>query len=304
MPEYNSPQACLIAIHSLSETPMKPLQRTILAAALLLLAAPLLHAQASEADLISQLKGFRSVPAAQRPAAVLKIAAGIRALPGGPSKLRLANGLANLATEGDNGPEALQAVADTLSKALAESPLPAKGNQPPGPYMELATLVRYEHLTTTLDDPLLAQAAQILASHDAEVEKANFTLKDLHNKKITLSDLRGKIVLVNFWATWCPPCRAEMPNLDNLYTHFQSQGLVILSITDEDAFKVATFIGQAGYHPPVLLDPGSTVHKQFFVDGLPKSFVFNREGKLTGVAIDQRSQRQFLELLAAAGLHP
>jgi peroxiredoxin len=282
---------------------MKPIHCTLLAAALLL-ATPLLHAQASEADLTNQIRTLRSVPTAQRPAAILKIAAGVRALPAGLPKLRLADGLANLATEGDNGSEALQAVADTLAKALAESPVPAKGDQPPAPYLELAKLVRYEHVSATLDDPLFAKAAQLLLSQEAAVEKADFTLKDLHGKKVTLSELRGKIVLVNFWATWCPPCRQEMPDLDAIYTHFQSQGLVVLSITDEDAFKVGSFIARAGYHPPVLLDPGSTVHKQFFVDGLPKSFVFNREGKLAAVTIDQCTQRQFLQMLAEAGLHP
>jgi thiol-disulfide isomerase/thioredoxin len=172
------------------------------------------------------------------------------------------------------------------------------------PYMDLARLVRYEHVTATLDDPLFAKAAQVLAGEDADIEKADFTLKDLHGKKVTLSELRGKIVLVNFWATWCGPCRLEMPDLDALYTHFQPQGLVVLSITDEEPFKVSSFIGPTSYHPPVLLDPDGKVSKQFHIDGIPKSFVFNREGKLVAVAIDQRTQRQFLDMLSKTDLHP
>jgi peroxiredoxin len=172
------------------------------------------------------------------------------------------------------------------------------------PYTDLAKLARYEQVNVDFKDPLLTKASEILAANDAEIEKVDFTLKDLHGKKVTLSELRGKIVLVNFWATWCPPCRAEMPDLDLIYTHFQSQGLVILSISDEDGFKVNSFISPNGYHPPVLLDTGGKVAKQFHIDGIPKTFVFDREGKLVAQSIDMRTQHQFLMMLAKAGLHP
>lgn len=269
-----------------------------------LLATPNLHAQATESSITNQLKGLRSVPIAQRPAATTKIATDIRTLPPGLTKVKLADGLSHLATEGDPGQQTLQAVAQTLSQALSESPITPKNDQPPMPYMDLAKLVRYEHVTIDLKDPLLDKADKILAANDAEIEKADFTLKDLHNKKVTLSELRGKIVLVNFWATWCPPCRAEMPDLDVIYTHFQSQGLVVLSISDEDAFKVASYIAPTGYHPPVLLDTGGKVAKQFHIDGIPKTFVFDRDGKLVAQSIDMRTQHQFLLMLAKTGLHP
>jgi peroxiredoxin len=282
---------------------MISIHRTILAAAVLLV-APLLHAQVKESAIIKGLDNLRSVPSAQRPAATVRLAADIRTLPAGMAKVKYADGLAHLVTEGDQGAEALQAVADTLAKSLAETPVPAKGDQPPMPYLDLAKLVRYEHVTATLNDPIYAKAAQTLVNNEAEVEKADFTLKDLHGKKVTLSELHGKIILVNFWATWCGPCRLEMPDLDIIYTHFESQGLVILSITDEDAFKVASVVDPMGYHPPVLLDPGGKVHKQFHISGIPSTFVFNREGKLVAEGLDQRTQRQFFQMLAAAGLHP
>ena len=95
-----------------------------------------------------------------------------------------------------------------------------------------------------------------------------------------------------------------MPDLDAIYTHFQSQGLVILSLTSEEPFKVNSFISNANYHPPVLLDTGGKADKEFHVSGIPKSFVFDREGKLVAESIDQRTQHQFLMMLASAGLHP
>lgn len=272
-------------------------------AALLLSASPM-RSQVSASKLEGQIEKLRSLSDDKRPAATIQLAQAVQSLPAGQPKVRLADELANLVTEGDQGAEALQAVADTLAKSLAETPIPAKGNVPPMPYMELAQLARYEHVNVTLNDPFYAKALDTLAANDAEIEKADFTLKDLHNKPWTLSQLRGKIVMVNFWATWCPPCRAEMPNLDVIYTHYQSRGLVILSITDENPFRVGQFLAQANYHPPVLLDPDGAVHKLFHITGLPHTYVFNREGKLVGVGIDQRTQRQFFAMLADAGLQP
>jgi peroxiredoxin len=282
---------------------MNLIHRTVLAAAVLL-SAPLAHAQANEPVISDQLHNLRLVSTAQRPAATAQLAAEIRALPAGQTKLQFAASLASRSTEGDSGFAVLQAVADTLTQALAESPVPATGDQPPRPYFELAKLVRYEGVSTSLADPLLAKAARMLAANDADIEKASFTLADLHGKKVTLSELRGKIVLVNFWATWCLPCLMEMPDLDALYTRYQSQGLVVLSISNESEFKVSSFMERKGYHLPVLLDPDNQAITRFHVDGFPRSFVFNREGKLAAQAINQRTQRQFMQMLAKAGLQP
>jgi peroxiredoxin len=285
---------------------MTSIQRPLLAAALLL-AAPLLYGQASESAINKQLGNLRSLTDDQRPAATIKLASDIRALPAGPSKVKLADALAQRVTEGDQGAEALQAVGDALSQALAQSPVPAKNDQPPMSYMDLARLVRYENVTTPLADPLYAKAGQILAANDEDIQKADFSLKDFSGKKYTLSELRGKIVVVNFWATDCDPCtKQEMPNLDVIYTRFQPQGLIVLSITGESAFKVFNTINgwNYRYHPPVLLDAGGKVAKQFHVNGIPRTFVFDRQGKLVAQAIDQCTQRQFLALLTKTDLHP
>ena len=275
-----------------------------LVAAAVLVSAPLAYAGSSEGSINNALQNLRSVATDKRPAATRKIAEDIRGLPAGMPKLKLADALVHLSTEGDAGAETMQAVADTLTGALTETPVPAKGDKPPMPYMDLAKLVRYENVKTTLDDPLYAKAIQVLVANDEEIGKVDFTLKDLKNKSYTLSELRGKIVMVNFWATWCGPCRLEMPDLDRLYSHFQPQGLVVLSISDEESFKVSSFISPTGYHPPVLLDPGGKVHKLFHIDGIPKTFLFNRDGKLIAEAIDQRSMRQFLAMLSKTDLHP
>jgi peroxiredoxin len=95
-----------------------------------------------------------------------------------------------------------------------------------------------------------------------------------------------------------------MVDLDLIYTHYQKQGLVILSLTSEKKSTVKDFLATKDYHPPVLLDDGGQAAKAFHVDGLPRNFVFDRDGKLVAEAIDMRTQRQFFHMLAKAGLQP
>ncbi len=163
--------------------------------------------------------------------------------------------------------------------------------------------MRYEHVEgANLDDEQFRAAVARLEVDDRKREHADFTLKDLSGKSWTFSELRGKVVLVNFWATWCPPCRKEMPDLETLYERFGSKGLVVLGISDEEAAKVEPFIRERKVSFPVLLDPGRKVNEMFVVEGIPKSFVYDRGGKLVAQSIDMRTQKQFLEMLGKAGL--
>jgi peroxiredoxin len=302
-------------------------RRTILLIALVVLTAPALRGQATESSISKQLQGLgvapegpqvpgptpdaprpTVVPDAQRPQAILQLAKDIQSLPAGPAKVKFADSLFHAATDGEAGRDALQMAADTLAKALTELPQPpGKDGLPPQPYMDLAKLARYGGITTTLSDPLLTKAGEILAANEADIAKADFTLKDVNGKKVTLSALRGKIVLINFWSGTCTSCRKEMQDLDLIYTHFQAQGLVILSVispTPENLFDLNRFLVARGFHPPVLLDDNGKVGKQFHIDGVPRTFVFDRDGKLVGVSIGLCTQRQFFAMLAKGGLHP
>jgi peroxiredoxin len=257
---------------------------------------------AQEKPIAEQIHGLRQLPDDVRARVTKQLALQIRHLPATPNKLRLATGLANLSTEGDFGHDTLQEVATTLADTLRQQPLPDDHGQPVAAYLELAQLVRYEHVQASLDVPQFKVAMAKLEGDDQRRQEADFTLTDLQGKTWALKALKGKVVLVNFWATWCPPCRKEMPDLNTLYQRFKDQGFVILAISDEEADKVKPFIAERNISYPVMLDPGRKVNELFQVEGIPKSFVYDREGKLVAQSIDMRTQKQFLEMLGQAGL--
>jgi peroxiredoxin len=282
----------------------------VLCFSFLLLAFLPLHAQDKpivwsdqEKPIVEQINGLRKLDDATRAHTTKDLALQIRALPVTPNKLRLAGALSNLSTEGDFGRDTLQEVTTTLADALREQP-PARGKQgePDYLYVELASLVRYEHMHAESSDPQFADAMAKLEADDAKRQNADFTLTDLQGKNWHLRELRGKVVLVNFWATWCPPCRKEMPDLQALYDKYKDNGFLVLSISDEEVAKVAPFIAEKKIGYPVLLDPGRKVNDAFIVEGIPKSFVYDRNGKLVAQSIDMRTRGQFQEMLAQAGL--
>ena len=256
-----------------------------------------------ETPIRDQIRHLRDLPDDVRARTTKQLALDTRALRKSPHKLALAYALANLSTEGDFGHDTLQEVTTTLAEALREQPAPMNGKDPAGEYVELATLARYEHVKVTIDNPQYTAALAQLEKEDQARAQGDFTLNDLQGKSWRLKSLQGKVVLVNFWATWCPPCRKEMPDLDALYRRFKDRGLVILAISDEEAEKVKSYLAERPVTYQILLDPGRKVNDLFRINGIPKSFVYDRDGKLVAQSIDMRTQKQFLEMLGQAGLH-
>lgn len=107
----------------------------------------------------------------------------------------------------------------------------------------------------------------------------DFTLKTLDGRTVSLSDFRGKAVLINFWASWCMPCRVEMPAIERAYRRYRAEGFEVLAIDIEETPEtVQDFVNELGLTFTVLLDEDGTVAQQYFVRGIPTSFFLDRQG--------------------------
>jgi cytochrome c biogenesis protein CcmG/thiol:disulfide interchange protein DsbE len=115
-----------------------------------------------------------------------------------------------------------------------------------------------------------------------------FTLNTLAGEPVSLSDLKGKVILINFWASWCSPCKAEMPAIQATYQTYKDQGLVVLGInaTDQDEANAARQFAQTqGLTFPLLADVSGTVFQLYQVQALPTSFFVDRQGKIGSVVV-------------------
>jgi peroxiredoxin len=116
----------------------------------------------------------------------------------------------------------------------------------------------------------------------AGAEAPGFRLPSLGGGEVDLASHRGKVVVLNFWATWCPPCVAEMPSLERLHRALSPEGLSVVTVsTDEDREDLRAFVSQRGLTLPVLLDPGGRVAAGAYrTTGYPETFLLDREGRI------------------------
>lgn len=110
---------------------------------------------------------------------------------------------------------------------------------------------------------------------------ADFALRDLSGAEVRLADLRGKIVFLNLWATWCPPCRAEMPSMEKLYQRLRGPDFAMLAVAeDTNPADVKAFVAEVGVTFPVLLDSDNRLPARYGVTGYPETFVIDRDGQV------------------------
>jgi cytochrome c biogenesis protein CcmG/thiol:disulfide interchange protein DsbE len=121
------------------------------------------------------------------------------------------------------------------------------------------------------------------SEHVSSFPKApDFTLSDLNGKQFRLSDYSGKLVFVNFWATWCPPCRAEIPGFIKMYDKYKDQGLEIIGIsTDRDGKDVVKkFIQKNGVNYPIVMYEMDVIEAYGGITGIPTTFIVNQKGEI------------------------
>lgn len=115
-------------------------------------------------------------------------------------------------------------------------------------------------------------------------EAPDFVLKSSDGNNLRLSEYRGDVVMINFWATWCGPCRQEMPLLDELYTRYQRVGFSLLGVNiDDDSRRAMQMIEDLGVNFPVLFDDSKKVSKLYQVDAMPVTVIVDREGTVRHV---------------------
>lgn len=130
----------------------------------------------------------------------------------------------------------------------------------------------------------------------------DFTLVTLSGERLGIEDARGHPVLINFWATWCGPCRIEMPYFEDAYQRF-GPDLVVLAVNiDEPADQVQAFVDDLGLHFEILLDTGSKVQQQFRVTAFPTTYLVDREGIIKAQHIGTLTRSQLFAYLEQIGL--
>jgi len=130
----------------------------------------------------------------------------------------------------------------------------------------------------------------------------DFTLPDLEGQEVKLSDLRGKTVLLDFWATWCAPCRAVMPVVELLHREFNDKGLVVFGVDDEDPQVIVKFLQQSGYTLPTLRDPDRRVYNRYEVGGIPTMILIDKQGKIALFKVESGTYEEVRDALRAQGI--
>lgn len=149
--------------------------------------------------------------------------------------------------------------------------------------------------TTTQNDPNNTSTAKPngINPNIVKIKAIDFKLKDLHGNELSLSDLKGKKVFINFWATWCPPCKAEMPEIEKIYQETKNSDLVIVAVEiGEPLGTVKPFIDNNKYNFKVVLDSDQSVATKYSISAIPTSYFIDKNGYIVSKNVGEMSINQ------------
>ena len=148
---------------------------------------------------------------------------------------------------------------------------------------------------------LVSASAEGACSADAKPANLGLKFKDIHGKPFALSDYKGKVVLLDFWATWCPPCRKEIPGFMNLYDTYRSRGLMVIGVSmDDSKSDVKRFTKSLKMNYPILMGAGRDDLQSVFGElPLPTAFVIGRDGRICGKHDGETPKEQFVREIEA-----
>jgi peroxiredoxin len=135
--------------------------------------------------------------------------------------------------------------------------------------------------------PMPGPQVTLIAPEMRSAQGTEFTLPDLAGKPMRIDDFKGNVVLLNFFATWCGPCREEMPTIQELFQAYQSKGLVVVAVSSDaqGAEIVTPFVKEHRLTFPVLVNPDSSVLRQYNVRGIPTVYLLDRKGRIAGLFV-------------------
>ena len=129
--------------------------------------------------------------------------------------------------------------------------------------------------------PTYTASPTVKSSETDKIPAQNFKLEDLNGKKVSLSDFKGKKVFLNFWASWCPPCKGEMPDIEKLQIETKDTDLVILAVNmGEDSTTAKSFMEKNKYSFTVLLDSDQSIAAKYNISAIPTSFFIDKKGNI------------------------
>jgi len=148
---------------------------------------------------------------------------------------------------------------------------------------------------------LIVMAGSVLAMGNKPIGRSaqtidktavDFALKELNGQTVRLSDQKGKVVFLNFWATWCPPCREEMPSIQRLHQRLGNTDFIILAVS-LDQGDIRSFVKKGNYSFKILLDPKGEIGRKYGVTGIPTTYIIDKNGAIRQKAVGSRDWSGF-----------